>query len=130
MNIQRGVGEDRFPGRFTKHDLVLRKHPLYVPLLFLEYLLCLLVPLLFAVVKLLNPDDKHLRNPEEDPSGDQEGIVLILASFARRGEDFELTHLRRLGEQLVSNVALIHLAPLSQRPEPPSKPAYPGPVGT
>src|SRR5215208_6988785 len=104
---------------------VLRKHPFDVPLLFFEYLVCLFVPLLFAVVKLLNPNDKHLRNPEEDPSRDQESIVHILLSFARRGEDFELTHLRRLVEQLVSNVALVHLAPLSQRPEPPSKPAYP-----
>src|SRR5215212_6952712 len=103
MNIQRGVGEDRFPGSFAKHDLVLRKRPLYVSLLFLEYFLCLFVPLLLAVVKLLNPDDKHLRNPEEDPSGDQEGTILILASFARRGKDFELTHLLGLVEQLIPN---------------------------
>jgi hypothetical protein len=81
MNIQHGVGEDSVPGRFAKHDFVLRKHPFDVPLLVFEYLLCLFVCLLVAVVKLLDPDDKHLRNPEEDPSGDQEGIVQILFSF-------------------------------------------------
>src|SRR5918997_123307 len=101
MNIQHSVGEDRVPGCFAKHDFVLREHPFYVPLLFFEYLVFLLVALLLAVVKLLNPDDKHLGNPEEDPSRDQELIVQIPIS----------------------------LLSVKGRNTPP-KPAYPGPVGT